>query len=161
MNVDRILDMLNRHEVEYLLIGGMNFFIRHRPVATFDVDVWIADTTLNRSRCEAALRDLDAAWGADEQAWGPVARLAPGWLERHGVYCLTSAAGDIDIFRSVKGLADWSDCARRASTSTTKSGVSFRGLSDRDMIACQEALPEGQRRVDRVLYLRKALHDDA
>lgn len=161
MNVDHILDTLNRQEVEYLLIGGMNFFIRHRPVSTFDVDVWIADTPVNRSRCEAALRELDASWGAEESEWGPVARLGQGWLERHGVYCLTSPSGDIDIFRSVRGLPDWSTCGRRAVSLTTGSGVPFLGLSDQDMLTCQLALPEGQQRVDRVQFLRKVLHDDA
>ena len=32
MNVDHILKTLNAHEVAYLLIGGMNFLLRHAPV---------------------------------------------------------------------------------------------------------------------------------
>ena len=41
MNVDRILETLNRQDVRYILIGRMNFLLRHTPVLTFDVDVWV------------------------------------------------------------------------------------------------------------------------
>ncbi|HMP89874.1 MAG TPA: hypothetical protein PJ991_06720 [Kiritimatiellia bacterium] len=51
INVDRILDTLNRREVEYILIGGMNFLLRHKPVLTFDVDIWINDNESNRTKC--------------------------------------------------------------------------------------------------------------
>ena len=43
VNVDAILTSLNDRRVEYLLIGGMNLLLRHRPVLTLDVDVWIHD----------------------------------------------------------------------------------------------------------------------
>jgi hypothetical protein len=38
MNVDAMLRVLNEEQVDYLLIGGMNFLIRHLPELTFDVD---------------------------------------------------------------------------------------------------------------------------
>ena len=37
MNVDAMLRVLNEEQVDYLLIGGMNFLIRHLPKLTFDV----------------------------------------------------------------------------------------------------------------------------
>ena len=48
MNVDTILDTMNRNMVDYILIGGMNFLLRHAPVITYDVDLWIKDTSGNR-----------------------------------------------------------------------------------------------------------------
>lgn len=159
MDVDAILDAMNRHGVDYLLIGGMNFLIRHQPVATFDVDVWIDDVQDNRRRCESALTVLDAAWGETETDWRPVRDRAPGWLDRHGVYCLTSRAGHIDIFRSVEGLPDWRTCRARAGIAQTASGVAFPALADRDLLACQLALPEEERKLDRIRYLRRLLGD--
>jgi hypothetical protein len=38
MNIDRILAAFNEREVQYLLIGGVNFLLRHRPVTTFGQD---------------------------------------------------------------------------------------------------------------------------
>jgi hypothetical protein len=60
MNLDRIFDTFNQHGVAYLLIGGMNFMLRHQPILTFDVGLWIDDRDDNRARCELALAALDA-----------------------------------------------------------------------------------------------------
>ena len=43
MNIDRVLQSLAKNEVDYLLIGGVNFLLRHAPEITYDIDVWIAD----------------------------------------------------------------------------------------------------------------------
>jgi hypothetical protein len=52
MTVDQILETFNRRQAGYLLIGGMNFLLRHQPVLTFDVDLWVADTPENLRRTE-------------------------------------------------------------------------------------------------------------
>jgi hypothetical protein len=57
MNVDRILGTMQDHGVRCLLIGGMNYLLRHEPVLTYDVDLWIEDTAANRRRCEQAIGD--------------------------------------------------------------------------------------------------------
>lgn len=160
MDVDHILGAMNQHGVDYLLIGGMNFLLRHEPVLTFDVDLWIDDTAGNRARCTAALHELAATWGATEEAWGPVERLGPDWLAQRSVYCLLTAAGPVDIFRAVTGLPDWSACAARALPSRTAAGVPYRGLADGDMLACQIALEPGVRKLDRIRTLRKVLGED-
>lgn len=82
MNVDKILRTFGDCGVAYLLIGGMNFLLRHEPVLTYDIDFWIHDTAENRGRCDAALRTLDAAWGATEQEWRPVAVQRGGFRGR-------------------------------------------------------------------------------
>jgi len=107
MNIDHILSTLNKHEVAYVLIGGMNFLLRHAPVLTYDVDVWIDDEPANRERCETALSELQAEWGPSDNDWIPVAARKPGWLETQALYCLMSPYGAIDVFRSVKGLECW------------------------------------------------------
>jgi len=73
MNVDHILRTFADCGVEYLLIGGMNFLLRHEPVLTYDIDFWIHDTAENLDRCAVALQQLDAAWGPTEADWRPVA----------------------------------------------------------------------------------------
>lgn len=157
MDHDRILETLNRHEVAHILIGGVNFLLRHAPVLTFDIDLWIDDMPENVERCERALVDLEASWGPSEAQWRPVAELGPGWLQRQAVFCLISPYGAIDIFRSVKGLESWSECRRRAESGRTATGMPFLGLSDRDMLQCQLALPEELRNQDRVRALERAL----
>jgi len=156
MNIDRILRVLNHNRVAYLLIGGVNFLLRHQPVLTCDIDVWIEDTEKNRSRCEKALSQLKAEWGSADDNWVPVAKHGPGWLKRQAVFCMISPHGAIDIFRQVKGLKDWSSCFDRSVRGKT-GGVSFRGLSDKDMLKCQKALSVSEQKQDRIRALNQAI----
>lgn len=157
MDLDRILKTLNARQVDYLLIGGMNFLLRHEPVLTYDVDLWIDDTPENRARTEEALAELQAQWGPSEEDWRPVAGRGRGWLSRQGVFCMTSAAGAIDVFRAVRGLDSWAQCRERAYAGVTGAGTPYVGLSDADMLQCQTALPEPERKQDRIRTLRAAI----
>ena len=157
MNVEHILRVMQRHQVAFILIGGMNFLLRHQPVVTFDVDFWIDDRADNRRRCENALAELLAEWGESESTWGPVAVRTPGWLDRQGVYCLATPFGSVDIFRGVSGLGSWAESKAKSVASSTAGGVEFSGLSDEDMLKCQYALVEGERKLDRIRVLENAL----
>ena len=139
MNIDEILKTFNNRDAEYILIGGMNFMIRHLPVLTFDVDLWVKDSPDNRLRCERALVKLDAEWGATDNDWRPVKEYRPGWLERQCVFFLSTPHGAVDVFRNVMGLESWQDCQTRAVSCKTAAGVAFMALSDEDMLACQYA----------------------
>jgi hypothetical protein len=158
MNIDLILDTFNRHSVDYLLIGGVNFLLRHQPYTTFDIDLWIDDTATNRSRCEATLAALDAEWGRSDAEWGPVAANPPGWLDLQPVFCLISPHGMIDVFRCVKGLADWRQSFQRAALEQTAAGTKYYGLGDADMLQCQLALDSSQQKQDRIRVLQSAIH---
>jgi len=159
MDVDHILATMNDCQVEYLLIGGMNFLLRHEPVLTFDVDLWIDDQAANRRRCERALTALEAEWGESDSDWGKVAERDSGWLDRQPVYCLNSPSGAIDIFRSVTGLPDWATSRTRASLDATASGTAYWGLSDGDMLQCQLALEAPYRKLQRIATLERVLRE--
>ncbi len=155
MNVDGILEAFRRRQVMAILIGGMNFLLRHQPVLTFDVDLWVKDTDENLIKTADALRDISAQWGRDENSWGPVPS-GFNWLRSQSVFCLTSPYGAIDIFLEVRGLeGQWAVCRDRCFEAATAAGTYFASLSDRDMLACQMALPEGERKLDRVRYLKQ------
>lgn len=159
MNIDAILETFNRQQVNYILIGGVNFLLRHEPVLTFDIDLWVEDSGENLERCEKALGLLDAEWGAAEDAWLAVRGRKSGWMASQAVFCLTSPHGAIDVFRTVRGLESWSECRCRAVEGRTLSGVAYVGLNDRDMLACQQALPEHEQRQDRIRILRNYLEE--
>jgi len=48
----------DRHNVEYLLVGGYAVGYHGYPRATMDIDVWIASTPQNARRVVAALEDF-------------------------------------------------------------------------------------------------------
>jgi hypothetical protein len=157
MDIDRILQIFNECHVQYLLIGGMNFALRHRPYTTYDIDLWIEDTELNRSACERALATLGAEWGRSDEDWGPTREKKSGWLESQGVFSLNCPFGSVDIFRAVKGLGDWATSHAQSLAESTKEGTPYRGLSDTDMLRCQLALEASQQKIERIRVLQERL----
>jgi hypothetical protein len=157
MNVDIMLRTLNRHKVAYLLIGGVNFMMRHEPILTYDVDIWIKDSDENIQRTEKALAALKAEWGRSTDTWGPVKKRSSGWLKSQTVFCLTSPHGAIDIFRSVTGLRDWESSFKNAPREETATGIPYRGVSDQDMLRCQKSLSKNDQKIERLSVLKKAL----
>jgi hypothetical protein len=159
MNVDRMLQEFNAAGADYLLIGGMNFLLRHLPELTFDVDFWVEDSAGNLANVNAALRALGASWGPTEELW----RLVPEtsvWLDSQTVFCLTTEFGALDIFRDVRGLEGrYAECKQSGVQARTASGVSYVGLSDQHMLESQLALEEKDRKQNRIAVLRRALGD--
>ncbi|MDX2227145.1 MAG: hypothetical protein SFY92_08680 [Verrucomicrobiae bacterium] len=157
MNIDLILDTLNRHQVDYLLIGGINFLLRHKPYLTFDIDILVRDEKNNLSRLNLALCDLEAKWGPNDRAWEKVP-LNSDWLNRQILFCLTTKHGPLDVFRQVDGLENqYEDCVRQCVQGRTSGGITYRGISDYHMLQCQLALPEHLRKAERVSILKAAL----
>jgi hypothetical protein len=157
MNVDQILSALNAEGVDYLLIGGMNFLLRHLPELTVDVDIWVRDDAENLARLNRALQRLGAEWGPSESRWAAVPDDS-AWLRTQGVFCLTTAHGALDVFREVRGLENvYGACRDRSIASRTATGVAFQALSDEDMLACQEALPPDEQKARRMQVLRDAI----
>jgi hypothetical protein len=157
MNVDHILTTFQSYQVQYLLIGGMHFLLRHSPILTYDIDLWIEDSAANRAATGLALAALSAEWGRTDADWGPVASKAGDWLGSQSVFCLNSPHGAIDVFRAVLGLGSWSIARQNAVSGQTASGIPYFGISDEDMLQCQLALDPAFRKADRITTLRQKL----
>ena len=151
---------LAAQKVDYILIGGVNFLIRHLPELTFDVGIWVRDTPENLNALNHSLETLGASWGPTERDWAPIPRKAD-WLQQQAVFCLTTNYGALDIFREVRGLeGQYAECLARSSRIKLPGGVEFNSLSDQDMLACQLALPESERKQKRVEVLTKAIKEN-
>jgi len=157
MDVDRILSAFNDEHADYILIGGMNFFLNHAPVVTFDIDLWISDVPSNIDATHRALASLNAEASFDRKGddWRRVSELGgSGWIRRQGVHCLNSPHGPIDIFLSVPGLgSEFTVLKPACPIRKTPGGVAYRSLNDDGMIRCQLALPAGIRKLDRLRAL--------
>ncbi len=157
LDYERVFRVMNECSVKFLLIGGLNYYLVHRPVSTQDIDLFISDNVENRRRCELALEELGAQWGRNDEDWGPVEQKMPGWLSYQGVYCLLTIAGPVDIFRSVAGVASFDRALVDSKELIVGSKTVVRLIGTKDLLACQMAIPETARRQDRVKHLREIL----
>jgi hypothetical protein len=56
----RILELLERHDVEYVVVGGVAAVLQGAPVTTFDIDALVKLDPANVDRLANALAALDA-----------------------------------------------------------------------------------------------------
>lgn len=153
MHVDRILRILEENDADYILVGGLNFLLHHKPILTYDVDLWVRDTCENLKNVNHALRKMGAEWGPTENSFKAVPP-NPSWLSRHEFFCLTTKFGAVDVFRNLRGLdGKYSECKRVARHGKTPNGTHYYGLSDKHMLAAELALDEKYRRSDRLKIL--------
>ncbi|MDZ4744302.1 MAG: hypothetical protein SGI98_12900 [Verrucomicrobiota bacterium] len=160
MDIDHIFKSLTEGKVDYILIGGVNFLLNHEPILTYDVDIWFRNTAENKERLNNVLAGLGAKWGESAETFRPIPE-SPEWLDRQVMFCVTTDAGSLDIFREVKGLEGcYEECFIRSSEKRTNTGISYRSLSDGDMLACQMALDPRDQKLDRIKVLKLALKMD-
>jgi hypothetical protein len=152
-----IFQCLREHDVDFLLVGGLNFFLIHQPVSTQDVDVLVETSSENLARVEVALATMDAQWGKGDDDWGPVSSKPAGWFGQQSVYCLLTKWGSLDIFLQVTGISSFGDAKSRSIEFNYDDRNKCRLISAQDLLACQLALPEHIRKVDRVRYLMNLL----
>jgi hypothetical protein len=157
LNIEAILTALNNGGVRYLLIGGANFMIRHVPLLTYDVDVWVEDNDENLARLGKTLNALKAEWGPTEQTW----QVVPAdwkWLTRQTVFCMTTPIGALDVFREVRGLEQqFEACYARSVEVKLPTGIAFRALCDEDMLGSQLALSPHEQNQVKIETLKTAI----
>ena len=88
-----ILELLNKHEVEYIVVGGVAAVIQGAPITTFDLDALVRISDDNASRLSLALDELDAHFREQQSMLKPTKDdiLAGGHLS------LLTRAGPLDV----------------------------------------------------------------
>jgi hypothetical protein len=56
------LELLERHDVRYLVVGGLAFIFHAKPRFTKDIDVWVGPEPDNLARANAALADFGSPY---------------------------------------------------------------------------------------------------
>jgi hypothetical protein len=110
-----ILGTLERHEVRYVLIGGLAATIYGSPYVTTDVDITPETTDGNLERLSSALADLGANVRADGVPEGLTLEHDAKSLRRGQIWNLTTMAGDLDITFTPSGTRGYEDLVRGAS----------------------------------------------
>lgn len=95
-----ILQTLNRHKVDFIIVGGVCAVLHGAPVSTFDLDIVHSRSEDNLTRLKEALEDLDAYYRTrrDKRLIPDITHLAsPGHqllMTRFGPLDLLGAIGD-------------------------------------------------------------------
>lgn len=144
LDFTRILDTLRRHDVEFVLIGGLATVHWGSPFLTWDVDITPARSTDNLERLSAALRELDARVRSGDEVleFSHTGRT----LGETAVWNLRTPHGDLDISFVPNGTTGYDDLARDASRESIR-GIEVRVASLADVIRSKQAAnrPKDQR----------------
>ena len=114
LDLPRLLSVLHRHQVSYVLIGGLAAVYHGSPFPTEDADITPAAGADNLQRLSAALVDLEARIRTESVPDGlPFAHDAES-LAAVSTWNLTTQAGDLDISFTPDGTSGYGDLAREA-----------------------------------------------
>jgi hypothetical protein len=135
---DGLLQVLHRHEVRYVLIGGLAAALRGSVTPTFDVDITPASGAANLVRLSAALTELGARIRVDGIPEGLSFSHDAASLARMTTLNLVTRFGDLDIAFDPAGVPDYSQWENDA-TLVTVLGVPVQVASLDDIIRSKEA----------------------
>jgi hypothetical protein len=111
LDAQRILEELARHQVDYVLVGGMAVQTHGGTRMTNDVDLIPAPERRNLTRLANALRALDArVLNPGHEDLEIDARMLP----RATIWQLATPHGDIDVLHSAPGAAPYTELRERA-----------------------------------------------
>lgn len=103
---DEILRVLRRHEVDFIVVGGIAAILQGSPLTTEDVDVVYLASDENRARLLAALDELEARY------LDPAGRhIEPDAdkLAAMRIHLLTTRYGRLDVLRTVGAELGYDD----------------------------------------------------
>ena len=139
LQAEPIMEVLARHRVRFVVIGGVAAILHGSPFATRDADITPAMDRENLERLGGALRELQARLrtpdeGGAERPFDPVAEQLGGGQ----VWNLTTPLGDLDLCFMPAGTTGYDDLLRDADTMELGS-VRVRVASLADVIRSKEA----------------------
>lgn len=146
LDLAALLSTLDRHQVAYVLIGGMAAVAHGSPFPTEDVDITPATGKNNLARLSSALDELDAKVRAEGVPDGlPFAHDADS-LGAVQTWNLTTRYGDLDLSFAPDGTAGYDDL-RRDAEETDLLGITVPVASLADIIRSKQAAnrPKDQR----------------
>jgi hypothetical protein len=135
---EKLLEVLARHGVRHVLIGGFAAVIHGSPYVTTDVDVVPDSRAANLDRLSAALDELHAKVWTDAEPAGVRFDHDGASLAETGMWSLVTDFGRLDITFTPSGTAGFSDVARDA-VHLTILGAEVDVASLADVIRSKEA----------------------
>lgn len=152
-----IFSELARHQVDYVLIGGLAAVLHGSTALTNDVDIVPRADDANLARLGVALVELDARIRSADSVDGIAFDPHPALLGSMSVLNLTTRCGDLDLALTPSGLEDLDGLWERA-TVLEIAGCRVRVAALEDIIRSKEAA--GRAKDHATLPILRALQDE-
>jgi len=136
---DAILEVLERHGVLYVVIGGLAAELRGSPYVTRDVDVTPARTRENFTRLASALRELDAKLRIPDMDEPLAISLDERSFEQGTTWTFVTKHGYLDVALLPDGTRGYDDLRRSATREQLTDAVTIFVASLADVIRSKEA----------------------
>lgn len=114
LDPERLLTVLARHRVRYILIGALAARLQGFPRLTAVADIAPARGAANLARLAAALRELDARIYTENVPQGLPVDIAPETLVRSDLWNFVTDAGRLDVIFRPAGTKGYEDLNRKA-----------------------------------------------
>jgi len=109
---EAVIELLGRHEVRYVLIGGLAAVTHGAPLITQDIDVCYDRGPDNLDRLADALREVHADLRGVEP--GLPFRLDARTLAKGDAFTFTTDVGWLDVMATPSGVTGYDELARTA-----------------------------------------------
>ncbi len=159
--IEEIVDLLQRHGVEFIVIGGQAEYLFGSPRLTYDTDLCFKRSKENLLKLAAALRELkpvlrdfppDLPFTIDEHA------LALGTN-----FTFSTPLGDLDLLSWVEPIGNFDDLLRHAETHQIgdRSVRTVLTISLDDLIRVKQYIrrPKDQESLFQLLAIKKGRED--
>ncbi len=135
---EELFACLDRHGVQYVLIGGLAAVLHGSPLPTVDADICPSPAPDNLQRLAHALHDLEARIRTPDTPGGVAFPHEPRFLAGVQMLNLVTRAGDLDLSFTPAGTAGYADLSVQASRMVIL-GVPVTVAALEDVIRSKEA----------------------
>lgn len=158
LDLERILTVLDDHEVRYVIIGGVAALLQDVPIPeTLDIDITPAGSKENLRRLAAALREMDAKLRAPGLEEGMQIPLDERTFSLVTTMTFTTRYGPLDVSLRPDGTEGYDDL-KRGAVRVREFGISIPVASVPDIIRSKEAAGR-EKDAEHLVVLREWLRE--
>jgi hypothetical protein len=147
LDPERLVSVLAKHRVQYVMIGAMAARLHGFPRMTADADITPARDPKNLERLASALRELDARAYTEGIPDGLAFDVSDRTLSRANAWNLITNAGRLDVVFVPSGTGGYEELAEHA-VAFRVFGVRLEAARLEDILRSKEAADRPQDRQD-------------
>lgn len=110
----QVLETLARHQVAFVLIGGVAVRMHGSNRVTNDTDICYARSSDNLERLAKALQAMNARRITDLEPEGVAVDVTPAYLEKEQMFAFMTDFGQVDLVAAPQGVEGFDDLAQGA-----------------------------------------------